>query len=97
MKNRIQLTNNFASDLDSQIGYIEFADTSRASFVYEMLKQVPSEFRFEISYLENEDGSQSLIGVSLIGKYGPKHPVTLTRRFKDKLRVAYRNLKRPKA
>lgn len=94
---RILLTNDWVSDLDGVIGSIEFNDSSaRANFIYEMLLMKPEEFRFEIGFTNNPDGSKTLTEVSLVGKYGKRHPMIIKRRLADKVRTTWRRLKQPK-
>lgn len=91
---KIPLTNNWVSDFQNTIGSIEFNDTAKASFVYEMLKMRPDSFRFEIGYTVNDKGEFQLTEVSLVNKYPEYHPVILKRRAEDYLLRASRKVKK---
>jgi hypothetical protein len=91
--NRIPVTNNWLSDFEGQIGYIQLSDSARASFLYEMLKMRPDSFRFEIGYSIDDKGKYHLTEVSLVNKYPKYHPIILKRRLEDKIRTTLRKLK----
>lgn len=91
---KIPLTNNWVSDFQSNIGSIEFNDTAKASFVYEMLKMRPDSFKFEIGYSIDEDGKYTLHEISLVNKYPKYHPVIVKRRAEDYIRRASRKVKK---
>ena len=91
---KILITNNWMQGVDDVVGQIEFADTAKANFLYEMLKMRPDSFRFEIGYIAHEDGKFELTEVSLVNKYPQYHPVILKRRFADIVRRSYRKVKR---
>lgn len=93
MKSKIPLTNNFVSDAESVIGQIEFVDTARASFIYEMFKMRPDQFRFEVGYTVDDKGKYTLLEVSLVGKYPKYHPIIVKRRLEDKIRVGLRKMR----
>lgn len=90
---KIPLTNNFVNNLEDVVGSIEFADTAKANFLYEMLKMRPDSFDFGISYSVDDDGKYTLLGVSLISKYPKYHPIIVKRRLEDKIRTTLRKLK----
>ncbi len=90
---RIPVTNNWLSDMEGTIGYIELSDTARANFLYEMLKMRPDSFRFEIGYSKDPKGKYHLHEVSLVNKYPKYHPLIVKRRLADKIRVTLRKLK----
>lgn len=90
---KIPLTNNWLSDFEGIIGAIEFTDSARASFLYEMLKMRPDSFRFEIGYSVDNKGKHHLTEVSLVNKYSKYHPVIVKRRFADVIRRNVRKLK----
>lgn len=79
--------------IDDVVGKIEFADTAKANFLYEMLKMRPDSFRFEIGYIKHDDGKYELVEVSLVNKYPQYHPIIIKRRFSDYVRRMYRRLK----
>lgn len=89
---KIPITNNWMQN-EAMVGSIEFADTAKASFLYEMLKMRPDSFRFEIGYTIDGDGKYTLTEVSLVNKYPQYHPIIIKRRLADKIRVAWRKLK----
>lgn len=91
---RIPITNNFVNKLEGVIGHVDFNDTAKANFVYEMLKTRPDSFRFEIGYSVDEDGKYTLHGVSLVNKYPEYHPVILKRRAEDYLLRVSRKVKK---
>lgn len=88
---KIPLTNNWLSDFEGMIGSIEFTDSARASFLYEMLKMRPDSFRFEIGYSIDSKGKYHLHEVSLVNKYPKNHPIIVKRRLADVIR---RNVRR---
>lgn len=75
------------------IGAVEFMDTAKANFLYEMLQMRPDSFKFEIGYSVDENGKYTLLEVSLVNKYPQYHPVILKRRGADFLRRTFRKLK----
>lgn len=91
---KIPVTNNWVSNMDGIIGHIEFADTARAIFVYEMLKMRPDSFKFEIGYSVDTDGKYHLHEVSLVNKYPKYHPIIIKRQLKDKIVVGLRKAKK---
>ena len=91
--NKIPVTNNFVSDMDSLVGEIHFADTARASFVYEMMKMRPDSFRLEVGYTKNKKGDKVLTEISIVNKYPDYHPIIIKRLWADKIRVALRKLR----
>lgn len=66
---QIILTNNFKKDFDGVIGKIEFAPTANAKALYELLKENPEWFSFEIGYIKKEDGTKELTEISLVSKH----------------------------
>ncbi len=92
--NRIPVTNNWLSDFEGTIGYIELSDNARANFLYEMLKMRPDSFRFEIGYAVDQKGKYTLTEVSLVNKYPKYHPIIVKRRLEDRIRVGLRKLKK---
>lgn len=93
MKSKIPLTNNWLSDFEGVIGSVEFTDSARASFLYEMLKMRPDSFRFEIGYSVDHKGKYHLHEVSLVNKYPKYHPIIVKRRLEDKIRVGLRKMR----
>ena len=91
---RIPITNNFVNKLEGVIGHVDFNDTAKANFVYEMLKMRPDSFRFEIGYSVDEKGKFTLTEVSLVNKYPEYHPVILKRRAEDFIRRGARKVKK---
>lgn len=91
---RIPVTNNWLSDFEGTIGYIELEDSARANFLYEMLKVRPDSFRFEIGYSVDKKGKFTLTEVSLVNKYPEYHPVILKRRAEDFIRRGARKVKK---
>lgn len=91
---KILITNNWMQGTEDIVGQIEFADTAKANFLYEMLKMRPDSFRFEIGYSVDEKGKYTLTEVSLVNKYPQYHPVILKRRGEDWIRRTYRKLTR---
>lgn len=90
---KIPVTNNFVNDLEDVVGTLEFADTAKANFLYEMLKMRPDSFDFGISYTVDDKGKYTLLSVSLISKYPQYHPIIVKRRLADYTRRIYRRLK----
>lgn len=90
---KIPLTNNWMQGTEDVVGSIEFADTAKANFLYEMLKMRPDSFRFEIGYSVDENGKYQLLEVSLVNKYPSYHPVIVKRRLEDKIRTTLRKFK----
>jgi len=90
---KIPLTNNWMKGSEDLVGQVEFADTAKANFLYEMLKVRPDSFKFEIGYSVDEDGKYTLLEVSLVNKYPQYHPVILKRRGADLIRRTFRKLK----
>lgn len=88
---KIPITNNWMQELENVIGYVEFADTAKANFFYEMLKMRPDSFRFEIGYIKHDDGKYELVEVSLVSKHPKYHPIIVKRRLADLIR---RNVRR---
>ena len=91
---KIPITNNWISDFQGVIGSVEFNDTAKANFLYEMMKMRPDSFRFEIGYSVDGDGKYTLHEVSLVNKYPEYHPVILKRRAEYYLLRASRKVKR---
>lgn len=90
---RIPVTNNWLSDFEGVIGYIELSDSARASFLYEMLKMRPDSFRFEIGYSKDSKGKYHLHEVSLVSKRPKYHPLIVKRRLADVVRRNVRRLR----
>lgn len=90
---KIPLTNNWMKGSEDLIGQVEFADSAKGNFLYEMLKMRPDSFRFEIGYSVNKDGKYTLLEVSLVNKYPRYHPVILKRRGVDFIRRTLRKFK----
>ena len=91
---KVPLTNNWMKGTEDLVGEVEFNDTAKANFLYEMLKMRPDSFRFEIGYSVDEDGKYTLHEVSLVNKYPEYHPVILKRRAEDYFRRASRKIKK---
>ncbi len=92
---KILITNNWMQGLEDVVGTIEFNDTAKAHFLYEMLKMRPDSFRFEIGYIK-EGNKYRLTEVSLINKYPQYHPIIIKRRAADVIRRKVRSLSRRK-
>lgn len=90
---KIPITNNWMQGTEDIIGAVEFTDTAKANFLYEMLKMRPDSFKLEIGYSVDEDGKYTLHEVSLVNKYPQYHPVILKRRGADFLRRSLRKIK----
>lgn len=91
---KIRITNNWMQGTDDLIGTIEFADTAKANFLYEMLKMRPDSFSFEIGYIKHGKNKYELVEVSLVNKYPQYHPVIIKRRLADVIRRNVRKIKR---
>ena len=91
---KIPITNNWISDFQGVIGSVEFNDTAKANFLYEMLKMRPDSFRFDIGYSVNKKGKFTLHEVRLVNKYPQYHPVILKRRAEDFIRRGARKVKK---
>lgn len=91
---KIRITNNWMQGTDDVIGTIEFADTAKANFLYEMLKMRPDSFRFEIGYIKHGKGKYELVEVSLVSKYPQYHPIIVKRRLVDIIRRSARKLRK---
>lgn len=90
---KIPITNNWMHGTDDIVGKIEFADTAKANFLYEMLKMRPDSFRFEIGYIKHDDGKYELVEVSLVNKFPQYHPIIVKRRLVDVIRRNVRRLR----
>lgn len=93
MTKKIPLTNNWLSDFEGVIGSVEFTDSARASFLYEMLKMRPDSFKFEIGYSVDKKGKYTLNEISLVNKLPKYHPLIVKRRVEDKIRVGLRKMR----
>ena len=87
------MTNEWFNDIEGVIGHIDFYDTARAEFLYEMLKMRPDSFSIKFSYSVDKKGKYTLIGASLINKYPKYHPIIVKRRTEDFIRRLYRKIK----
>lgn len=66
MSDSYLVQNNWDDRLESAIGKFEVAPTPEAQAMWEIVKKAPHLFEVGISYVENEDGTKELIGLSLI-------------------------------
>lgn len=90
---KIPITNYWMKGSEDVVGSVEFMDTAKANFLYEMLKMRPDSFRFEIGYSVDRDGKYTLLEVSLVNKYPQYHPIILKRRLVDYIRRTLRKFK----
>lgn len=65
-KSPIYITSDYSDNLEDIIGKVVFTDTARAKLYYEMLKERPDLFRFEIQYSTDEYGRVIMHGLSMV-------------------------------
>lgn len=65
----IILTQNFKSSMGDMLGKIEIADNENAKAVFELLKEHPDWFSFEIGYTVQKNGKKELTEISIVSKH----------------------------
>lgn len=71
-KSPIYITSDYSDRIEDIVGKVEFTDTARAKLYYEMLKERPDLFRFEIQTCIDTEGKVSLLGLSMVPYRGEK-------------------------
>lgn len=69
MMKEIIITNDFKKSPSDVIGKFVVADGEVPNAIFELLKEHPDWFTFEVGYTINADGSKTLNEVSLVSKH----------------------------